>query len=985
MRARIAAALLAILVLASPTMAQETRGSIEGIIKDASGAVLPGVNVEVKGITVGAAAIAVTDASGVYRFPALTPGVYEVIASLQGFNSAKSEQVDLQLGQVLKIDLALQLAGVAEAVQVTAESPLIDVKQSSAGQNIRADFIDRLPKGRDFTSLVTLAPGANQESRSGGISIDGASASENRYFIDGTDTTNLRTGVSGKQLLPEFIEQINVRSSGYAAEFGGSTGGVVNVITKSGTNSLRGDIGTYYNNDAMLGDERPTLRLVLTGQNQMEYVTLAKDDYKRWEPFFQVGGPIVRDRVWFYGGYTPQLEETGRTVTFRSNSQTGTYVSDEKTHYMTGNVTTQITNSLRARVASSYSRYIQDGRLPAKDGSSNVRTDFAGLGRIQPNLSTNGTVDYVVSNNLFLNAKANYLSYNTKDTGIPSDIWITFSQGSNGLFPGATNVQPNGYNSVLTNSASVKDLYQRIGVSADATFFANFAGRHSFKGGVQFERIRNDVFSAEQAPHISFNWDASRSTLDGRSIRGTYGYYSWRQFGTIGDVHVNNLGLFIQDDWSVNDKLTLNLGIRTEREDVPSYVEGLNGIKFSFGDKFAPRAGFAYDLRGDGKWKLYGSYGVFYDIMKLELPRGAFGGDKWIERYYTLDTLDYLSIGPNGNFPGTFLEAVNFRIPSNDPSCPECGAIDPDLDPMRQQELVGGLEHELMPYVSFGARYVHKQVDRAVEDVGIAVPGIGEVFYIANPGFGPAKFILGDECPTCPGLPVAKRDYDAVELTLKKRFSRNWQAEVSYTLSRLNGNYPGLASSDEVARLSPNVTRLFDSIIMAYDGDALPVYGRLNTDRPHYVKLNGYYEFRTATGVGATFRVASGIPVSRITNIESSTPVFYEGRSTDGRTPIFSQLDLQLTQDIRLPGSNRKFQVILNALNLFDQDETVDVFRNYTRDTVPLTSAQFLTGGHFDIDQFLATHPTIRKDPRFLQANTFQGARSIRIGAKFSF
>ena len=159
-------------------------------------------------------------------------------------------------------------------------------------------------------------------------------------------------------------------------------------------------------------------------------------------------------------------------------------------------------------------------------------------------------------------------------------------------------------------------------------------------------------------------------------------------------------GFYFQDDWSVNNRLTLNLGIRTEKEDVPSYVEGLSGIKFGFGDKFAPRAGFAYDMKGDGKWKLYGSWGVFYDIMKLELPRGAFGGDKWDERYYTLDTLDYLSIGPNDNFPGTFIESVNFRIPSNDPACPECGAIDPDLKPMRTQEAIVGVAHELSPRVS---------------------------------------------------------------------------------------------------------------------------------------------------------------------------------------------------------------------------------------------------------------------------------------------
>ena len=984
MRARTCAAVMALLLFASPLAAQETRGSIEGIVKDSSGAVLPGVTVEAKGINVGASATAITDGAGHYRFPSLTPGVYEVMATLQGFNPTKSESVELQLGQLLKVDVAMQISGVSEVVQITAESPLIDVKQSSAGQNINAAFIDRLPKGRDFTSLVTLAPGANQESRSGGISIDGASASENRYFIDGTDTTNLRTGVSGKNLLPEFIEQLTVKSSGYAAEFGGSTGGVINVITKSGTNLFRGDLGTYFSGDSMCCDERPTLRLVLSGQNVSEYVTLAEDDFSSWEPFGQLGGPIVRDRVWFYGGYTPQLNDTGRTVTFRSNSQTSSYTSKEKTHYVTGNVTAQLTDTMRTRVGASYNEYNQDGRLPAKDGSSNFLTNFAGLGRTQPNLSTSATFDYIAKPKLFFNAKATYLSYDTQDLGIPSDNWITFAQGSNSLFPGATNVQPAGYNSLLTNSASVKDLYQRLGVSADMTTYATFGGQHTFKGGIQFERIRNDVFSAEQAPHVSFNWDASRSTLDGRTVRGTYGFYSWRQFGTIGDVHVNNLGLFFQDDWSVNSKLTLNLGIRTEREDIPSYVEGLSGIKFSFGDKFAPRAGFAYDIKGDGKWKAYGSWGVFYDIMKLELPRGAFGGDKWIERYYTLDSLDYLTIGAipaTGTFPGTFIEDVNFRIPSNDPSCPECGAIDPDLRPMRQQEIIGGLDHELAPRVSLGVRYVHKQVDRGVEDVGVLVPNVGEVFYIANVGEGTATHIIGPEFPS---LPKVKRDYDALEVKLIKRYSNNWQAEASYTLSRLYGNYPGLASSDEVARNAPNVTRLFDSIVMAFDSNAQPVFGRLNTDRPHQLKLNGYYLFPTQTGIGLRFVAASGIPISRITNMQTSTPVFYDGRLTDGRTPIFSQTDLQLTQDVRLPGSEgKKIQVMLNVQNLFDQDGDLDVFRNYTRDTVPISDEAFFAG--FDINQVLAANPSVRLDPRYLLPNTFQTARAIRVGVKFSF
>ncbi len=316
------------------------------------------------------------------------------------------------------------------------------------------------------------------------------------------------------------------------------------------------------------------------------------------------------------------------------------------------------------------------------------------------------------------------------------------------------------------------------------------------------------------------------------------------EFGTLGEVNVNNLGLFFQDAWTVNNKLTLNLGIRTEREDVPSYRENLNGIEFSFADKLAPRAGFAYDVAGDGKWKIYGSWGVFYDTMKLELPRGAFGGDVWDEEYYTLDTLDWnliLATGADGLKPGRFLEVVDFRIPSNDPSCPECGAIDPDLKPFKQQEFVAGIDHEISPRVAVSARYVHKQVDRAIEDVGVIVPGVGEVFFIANPGEGTATTINADDCPTCPGLPEIRRDYDALELKLNKRFSDNWQFLGSYTFARLDGNYPGLASSDEIARVSPNVTRLFDGLVMAFDQNGQPVYGGLNTERPHQIKLLGSY------------------------------------------------------------------------------------------------------------------------------------------------
>ena len=156
--------ILALLVLVAPiASAQETRGSIEGVVKDSSGAVLPGATVEARAAT-GGIVSAVSDTLGTYRFPALTTGRYTVVANLTGFQPSKVEDVQLQLGQILKVNFALQIGGVSEAVQVTAESPLIDVKQNAASASIQKDVIDLIPKGRDFTSAVTTAPGTNHGS-----------------------------------------------------------------------------------------------------------------------------------------------------------------------------------------------------------------------------------------------------------------------------------------------------------------------------------------------------------------------------------------------------------------------------------------------------------------------------------------------------------------------------------------------------------------------------------------------------------------------------------------------------------------------------------------------------------------------------------------------------------------------------------------------------------------------------------------------------
>jgi hypothetical protein len=175
---------------------------------------------------------------------------------------------------------------VTETVQVVGDSPLIDVKTSGRATNLRAEDIEKMPKGRDFTSLITQAPGANFETKSGGYSLDGASAAENRFVIDGAETTDIRYGTSGKRLITDFVEEVQIKSSGYAAEYGGATGGVINAITKSGSNAFHGEVGTYYSSDALgftcgreqegYCDGRESLRRVPTDSSKAEHVNLPR-------------------------------------------------------------------------------------------------------------------------------------------------------------------------------------------------------------------------------------------------------------------------------------------------------------------------------------------------------------------------------------------------------------------------------------------------------------------------------------------------------------------------------------------------------------------------------------------------------------------------------------------------------------------------------------------------------------------------------------
>jgi hypothetical protein len=1006
-------ALACVLALSLPALAQEQTGSIVGNVKDTSGAVLPGVSVEAKSLTTGSVvSTVVTDGSGTFRFIGLRPGKYDVTAKLQGFTPAMAQAVDLRLGQMLTVDLALAVGGVQEQVSVTAESPIIDTKQTARQTNIRDEQIALIPHGRDFTSLVTQAPGANLEAKLGGLSIDGASGSENRFIIDGAETTDMVHGLSGTNLIVDFVDEVQVKSSGYTAEYGGATGGVISAITKSGTNAYHGTAlinfeGSGLSKDNVLSLGLPTnplfLRTSLTDSNKAEYVTYPGDSRKRYEPGFALGGPIVKDKMWFFGAYQPAITNFDRHVDATTAENPKATASDtsqkQQVQYITANQTSQIGNNIRTRVAYNNSWSKQEGLLASLNGLDTPGTNYT-KGTKFPNWVLSGDMNWVASPKFVFGVRGGYRTQDTNDFNVPNVPRFTWTTTNNVNFLDVpTGLQHGtGFTSVLSNTAVSYDKLTRAYFHADGTSYFHAGGEHQVKFGMQYDRLGETIASGELRPRVTLRFGQGcpgPGCLSGQS--GKYGYYSVRSqtadpnagFLTQGDIHSNLIGLFLQDSWTVSNKLTINGGVRTEREEVPTYTTGLDangvtipefGIKFGFKDKLAPRIGAAYDLKGDGKWKVFGSWGIFYDIFKLELPQGSFGGQKWIEYYYTMDTPDWTSLVPSGcppACPGTMIRSTNFRLPSFG-----ADSLEPNLKPMRSQEFTTGIDHELNATMAVSVHYVHKQLDRAVEDTGFLTPAGDEGYVIANPSEGLTSLAFTN--PNIP-MPKPKRQYDSVEFAVDKRFANNWSLRAAYLWSRLYGNYSGLSQSDENGRADPNVGRSYDYPAMMFTGSGDPSYGPLATDRPHQFKAQGIYQFNFGLAVGVNEYVSSGLPVTRELGIlpPSNYPNQYLGRGSDGRTAMFSQSDVFLQHGFKM-GGGKRLELNFTVFNLFNQEAGVSKYSTYQKsDGIDFDQVDFYNH-KVNFDQEIVAQG-VEKDPRFLQYNAYQLPTSARFGVKFIF
>jgi hypothetical protein len=1057
--------LLIALAIMPNGFAQETTAGLQGAVKDPSGAIIPKASVEVTSPALIGIKKMETD-QGHFRFANLPPGSYTVTIAATGFRTSKQENIALEVGHLPTLDVTMEVGTVAETVNVSSEGGVIDTTQSKVQTNISKDSLMNLPtQSLSYQSVIQFAPGARYEplqssngSANNGFQINGASNSENSYLVDGQETANINDGHSQANVPMDFIDQVQVKTNGFEAEYGGALGGVVNVISKRGSNEWHGSVFAYFSADRFnAAPNASQLRNPQYAANfggprldqPLEYYYPLKDHMRDADPGFTLGGDLIKDRLWIFIGAAPDFNQLRRTVNFTFPGASGarTFNDNNYSYYSFARMDFRASEKIRlfGSWAYNYSRGTGTSLPNADDvhgqfnssSTSNPDNFNGGIGSVSPQVIYNVGADISITPSLIATTRFGYFYYNTESRGLPVGIQYTYrdtnysyntgdapalatTQALNGTTLPSQFVNSTGYSNIGANSQTAFDIWKRYSFSQDFAYFKSFHGTHNIKFGYGF----NHGFANEQLGvyntadvYVGYNiqyvpqttngearcqaivaqnvslYGAPGGNANGTACQGLWGTVNIRDLiSASGKVGNWNHAFYFQDSWSVGKGLTLNLGLRLDKENLPSYdsLPGFEGISFGWGQKIAPRLGAAYDVLHNGKLKVYGSWGDFYDIMKFNLPQGSFGGAYWHDCVYALDDPNYNLIMPqrdaqghycpvgggstpaNGSFPAgmRFIENYDFREPANDPnqigSLGPTGLVDPNLKPMKQHVITFGGAWEIRHDLVFEPVYTRSRLDRTIEDAGTITQN-GEVYYITNPGFGVNSTV--PNCNGCPPNPKAVRNYDGLELRLNKRFSRNWFGAFSYTYSRLYGNYDGLTStdiSDSVGRNGANTDRAFDEPFMQFDAHGKVINGPLATDRPNAIKADVYYTlkwWKLNTVLGIFQQAYSGTPLSSYISVWGA-PVFVEGRGefvkmtrdsaagnwvagsvSAARTPHFAQSDLSAYQDFHVSKTNEKLMARVGAdcFNCLNQHHVTIINSNLIRtgsiDPAPCGSA----------------------------------------------
>lgn len=730
--------LVALLLIANQGFSQKRTGTIRGTVKDEAGEPLPGVTVEVRGEALMGSRSTITNPEGEFRFPYLPVGRdYETTFSLDGFQTLTRKNLRITMGGAVVLDIVLKPSPLEEEVTVTAESPLVDIEKSSFSSTFGSELLESLPTRRfTFFDMVQASPGLTPSDRgSSRVSAFGSGDQDNAYYIQGIDISAPSTGAAWPWPMPDIIEEVEVTGVGAPAEYGNFTGAVINVLSKSGSNTFHGTVKYFFQHDKLTDNNTPD-----------ETWPFHRDHWH--DAIFQLSGPIIKDKLWFFVSVQHYLDRcTG----------VGADPAYPPEHAMTPTIVGKIDFQLNRKNKLSLWAHFENYKYPY-DPPTEYRPYETCSNEKAPAIAPTFEWLSMLSDNTYFEIKYGgfytYLKYDPVDGDMETPghyDWYTgyYSENAMTFYHWKTN---------------------RTQINGSITHYAQdfLEGNHEFKFGVQYNHGYHNLIWGYWGGVMYYDWMG-------------YPYAAYFRLPSYYSGVNDQVGVFVDDTWEVTDRLTLNLGVRFDYNhgEIPDLNEldkfeeptgkVIPGIPDAADWKnISPRLGINYQLTPDRKTIFRASYGRYYNALILEdvaraTPAKAplYGyGYNWATGGY--DDLWYVWS------PLTDL------------------GLDPDLKAEYTDQLSVALEREILPNFSLSATFVYKKTKNIIGDANTAAQyeeiqvldeHSGEYLTVYNQLSPIQNFYLitnnGDEMT-----------YRGLMLVANKRLSNNFQFYASFTWSR---------------------------------------------------------------------------------------------------------------------------------------------------------------------------------------------------------
>ncbi len=975
----------------APAMAQDaSRGTLVGQTKDQAGQVVSDVEVTIINLETGLTRTVSSSSNGSYRFPLLPPGAYSLKATKSGFGVVAEEKVNVRVGGNTSLNLVMLPEGDVEKIQVRGSSiATIDTLSSEAEIVVNTEFLSRIPVPRDLASVALLAPGTTKgDSDFGNLaSFGGASVGENAYYVNGLNVTNFRNGLGGSELPFEMYESFEVKTGGYSAEFGRSTGGVINARTKSGSNEFKGGASTYFEPSSLRAsspdviltnpaaiDENGTPFFETNSKNKV-----GENNYNLWG-----SGALIEDKLFFFGlvNYKDRVSDLS-TATLTYDRDTGdTLYAGKIDWYITQNHILEFTgwdNSNDLNV----SKYEYDfgtdtrgelfGDYIQKQGGKSYSAQYTGI------LSDELTISALYGVN-----KADYSDVNAGDATVGA---VDLTSG----------IQLTKYG--LATNSEMKD--ERKAYRFDVDWFVH--EDHTLRFGLDYEDLsaEENTYRVGSGSLYQYINCANRDAIAERDLKNANcARVRFNTYRNAGSFETKSNAYYIQDTWSVTDQLTARIGLRNEG------FENFNvaGEKFiDIKDQWAPRVGLVYDVTGEGESKVFANFGRYYLPVATNTNIRLAGAE-----LFTLTTYNLLGVNDD------FSPVVDLARPVGSPIVYSNGevkgtseTVNADVDPMYQDEFILGFETMLDDSWSFGVKGTYRDLKSSLEDVAIdygfnqyleqefgasCTMCSGFHYYVlTNPGQdvtittdpdgedGPLAYQAYSIPGNLLGYPEAKRQYAAIDFNVRRAFDEVWMLDATYTWSHSWGNSEGFVRSDN-DQDDAGLTTNFDQPGLV-DG----ANGNLPNDRRHMVKVQGSYALTEDFSLGANLRWESGRPRSSFgfhpTDVFAS---LYEAesfvkdgqlisRGSEGRTPSTWSLDLTATYAVDFNGTDVVFRAdVFNVFNNLKPTQVNEINEIYAGE---------------DEDENSPTYGALLGETSALYGlpTSFQTPRYVRLSAEIKF